>query len=238
MIIVAVGDVSHDDLSNMIKEKLSILPLVNTKPLKEKALGQPVSSKTYVSMQDKTSTDFIVGTPLGIDRYSDDYIPMFLANHVLGGNFSARLMQTVRVKEGLTYGINSSVSGMGNGNDGYWYVGGTFAPQLLERGETATLEQIKIWASEGITQDELDVAKSTINGNYQVAFDTTGGIASSILSSIIDYGSLDYIDNYTMRINAVTLDEVNKAIKRYIKFDDLYQVAAGSIDENGKPLND
>jgi zinc protease len=238
MIIVAVGDVSHDDLSNMIKEKLSILPLVNTKPLKEKALGQPVSSKTYVSMQDKTSTDFIVGTPLGIDRYSDDYIPMFLANHVLGGNFSARLMQTVRVKEGLTYGINSSVSGMGNGNDGYWYVGGTFAPQLLERGETATLEQIKKWASEGITQDELDIAKSTINGNYQVAFDTTGGIASSILSSIIDYGSLDYIDNYTMRINAVTLDEVNKAIKRYIKFDDLYQVAAGSIDENGKPLND
>lgn len=238
MVIVVVGDVSHKVLSDMIKEKLSKLPIVNTKPIKEKALGQPVSVKTYVSMQDKTSTDFIVGTPLGIDRYSNDYIPLYLANHVLGGNFSARLMQTVRVKEGLTYGINSSVSGMGNGNDGYWYVGGTFAPQLLEKGESATLEQIKLWATEGITQEELDTAKSTINGNYQVGFDTTGGIASSILNSILDYGSLDYIDNFTMSINSVTLDQVNSAIKKYIKFDNLYQVAAGSIDENGKPLSD
>jgi zinc protease len=238
MVIVVVGDVSHKVLSDMIKEKLSKLPIVNTKPIKEKALGQPVSVKTYVSMQDKTSTDFIVGTPLGIDRYSNDYIPLYLANHVLGGNFSARLMQAVRVKEGLTYGINSSVSGMGNGNDGYWYVGGTFAPQLLEKGESATLEQIKLWATEGITQEELDTAKSTINGNYQVGFDTTGGIASSILNSILDYGSLDYIDNFTMSINSVTLDQVNSAIKKYIKFDNLYQVAAGSIDENGKPLSD
>ena len=238
MVIVVVGDVSHKVLSDMIKEKLSKLPIVNTKPIKEKALGQPVSVKTYVSIQDKTSTDFIVGTPLGIDRYSNDYIPLYLANHVLGGNFSARLMQAVRVKEGLTYGINSSVSGMGNGNDGYWYVGGTFAPQLLEKGESATLEQIKLWATEGITQEELDTAKSTINGNYQVGFDTTGGIASSILNSILDYGSLDYIDNFTMSINSVTLNQVNSAIKKYIKFDNLYQVAAGSIDENGKPLSD
>ena len=75
-----------------------------------------------------------------------------VATHILGGNFSARLMQTVRVKEGLTYGINSTINGFGNSNDGYWMVGGTFAPELLAKGEKATLREIKKWAEGGVTQ--------------------------------------------------------------------------------------
>ena len=189
-------------------------------------------------MQDKTSTDFVVGTTLGIDRYHPDYLPLFLATHTLGGNFSARLMQTVRVKEGLTYGINSSLSGFGNSNDGYWMVGATFSPKLLSKGESSTLREIKKWAEEGITQKELDVTKSTLVGNFQVGFDTTGGLAGGILSAAIVYNDLTYLDNYPKMIKATTLDQANSAIAKYISFDALYQVAAGTIDKDGKPIED
>ena len=236
MVIVAVGDVDHNSLEGLIKEGFGGWKKSPLKEKKETSTANKASDKVYVTMQDKTSTDFLVGTALGIDRYHPDYLPLYVATHTLGGNFSARLMQTVRVKEGLTYGINSSMRGFGNGNDGYWMVGGTFSPKLLSKGESSTLREIKKWAEEGITQKELDITKSTLTGGFQVGFDSTGGLAGGILDAIIVHGDLTYLDNYPERIKAITLDEANTAISKYIFFDDLYQVAAGTIDEDGNPI--
>ena len=236
MVIVAVGDVDHNSLESLIKEGFGGWKKSPLKEKKEAGTANKASDKVYVTMQDKTSTDFLVGTALGIDRYHPDYLPLYVATHTLGGNFSARLMQTVRVKEGLTYGINSSMRGFGNGNDGYWMVGGTFSPKLLSKGESSTLREIKKWAEEGITQKELDITKSTLTGGFQVGFDSTGGLAGGILDAIIVHGDLTYLDSYPERIKAITLDEANTAISKYIFFDDLYQVAAGTIDKDGNPI--
>jgi zinc protease len=178
----------------------------------------------------------LVGVPLGINRDHPDYRPLFVANYILGGNFSARLMQTVRVKEGLTYGISSNMSGFGNDTDGYWVVGGTFAPDLLSKGESSTLREIKKWAKDGVTEEEVAVAKSTLTGSYKVAFDSTGGLAGGILSAVVDWGGLSYLDSFTEKINKITLEQVNDTIKKYISIEDLYEVAAGSIDQEGNPL--
>jgi zinc protease len=236
MVIVAVGDVDHNSLESLIKEGFGGWKKSPLKEKKETGTANKASDKVYVTMQDKTSTDFLVGTALGIDRYHPDYLPLYVATHTLGGNFSARLMQTVRVKEGLTYGINSSMRGFGNGNDGYWMVGGTFSPKLLSKGESSTLREIKKWAEEGITQKELDITKSTLTGGFQVGFDSTGGLAGGILDAIIVHGDLTYLDSYPERIKAITIDQANTAISKYIFFDDLYQVAAGTIDEDGNPI--
>ena len=63
-----------------------------------------------------------------------------------------------------------------------------------------------------------------------------GGLASGILSAVVDWGDLSYVDTQPEKINAITLEQVNSAIKTYISIEALYQVAAGSIDENGEPL--
>ena len=236
MVIVAVGDVDHANLSAIIKENFGEWKDSPLEEKKETQKGTKNAGKAYVTMQDKTSTDFLVGIPLGINRDHPDYRPLFVANYILGGNFSARLMQTVRVKEGLTYGIRSSMSGFGNDTDGYWYVGGTFSPELLSKGESSTLREVKKWAQEGVTQEEVDITKSTLTGSYRVGFDTTRGLASGILSAVIDWESLSYIDEMPNMINGVTLKQVNDAIKKYISVEDLYEVAAGSIDQEGNPL--
>ena len=236
MVIVAVGDVNHDELSNIIKENFKDWQGSPLEEKKETQQGTKNAGKAYVTMQDKTSTDFLVGVPLGINRDHPDYRPLFVANYILGGNFSARLMQTVRVKEGLTYGISSNMSGFGNDTDGYWVVGGTFAPDLLSKGESSTLREIKKWAKDGVTEEEVAVAKSTLTGSYKVAFDSTGGLAGGILSAVVDWGGLSYLDSFTEKINKITLEQVNDTIKKYISIEDLYEVAAGSIDQEGNPL--
>ena len=238
MVLVVVGDVDHVKMENLIKQSFDDWKQSPLKNKEEQKTGNKVANKAYVTMEDKTSTDFVVGTALGIDRYHPDYLPLYLATHTLGGNFSARLMQTVRVKEGLTYGINSALSGFGNSNDGYWMVGGTFSPKLLSKGESSTLREIKKWAEGGITQKELDVTKSTLIGGFQVGFDTTGGLAGGILNAAVVHNDLTYLDSYPNMLKSITLDQVNSAISKYISFDGLYQVAAGTIDKDGKPIED
>ena len=236
MVVVAVGDVDHEELSNTIKKEFESWKNSPLSKKTESKKGKKSAGKAYVTMKDKTSTDFVMGIPLGIDRFHEDYMPLYVATHILGGNFSARLMQTVRVKEGLTYGINSVITGFDNKNDGYWMVGGTFAPELLARGEKATLREVKRWAEGGVTQAEVDITKSTLTGSYQVGFDTTRGLSIGILSAVNVWGDLSYIDSFPEKVNSVTLEQVNAAIKKYITFDDIYQVAAGSIDEEGTPI--
>ncbi len=238
MVLVVVGDVDHVKMENLIKQSFDDWKQSPLKNKEEQKTGNKVANKAYVTMEDKTSTDFVVGTALGIDRYHPDYLPLYLATHTLGGNFSARLMQTVRVKEGLTYGINSALSGFGNSNDGYWMVGGTFSPKLLSKGESSTLREIKKWAEGGITQKELDVTKSTLIGGFQVGFDTTGGLAGGILNAAVVHNDLTYLDSYPNMLKSITLDQVNSATSKYISFDGLYQVAAGTIDKDGKPIED
>ena len=52
------------------------------------------------------------------------------------------------------------------------------------------------------------------------------------------YNDLTFLDNYPKMIEAISLDQANSAIAKYINLDTLYQVAAGTIDKDGKPIED
>ena len=183
-----------------------------------------------INIKDKTSADMYLGQYIGIDREHNDYYPLMLGIYILGGNFSARLMQTVRDEQGLTYGIGSSIGGSNFGIDGYWNTWGTFAPDLIEKGHNATMEQINKWCEKGVFEKELISKKSTITGSYKVALDTTGGLVSQILSNAERKKPISYLDEYVGIINNISLKEINNAISKYIDPTKLTLVTAGSFN--------
>lgn len=237
MNLVAVGDVDKKTLElSLIKAfgkwKQSNLFI----PAKTPKANQVNKVTKYVTIEDKTSADMFLGIPIGIDRDHPDYYTLMVGNYILGGNFSARLMQSVRDEKGLTYGIYSSIQGVNDGADGYWSVWGTFSPDLLKEGKKAAIEQIKMWVK-NITEKELKAKKETIIGSYKVGLATTGGLASQILTNAERGDPDSMLDQYPTIIRNVSLDQVNKTIKKYISPDKLVMVVAGSIDKNGKPLS-
>lgn len=147
-------------------------------------------------------------------------------------------MQTVRDDQGLTYHIQASIGGIDNGNDGYWTIYSTFAPELVQKGYDASIEQLEKWVDGGITKAELDAKKSTITGTYKVGLATTRGLAGQILTNAERGRANSYLDNFPERINALTVDQINGAITNYIDKDKMVFVAAGSLDKNGKPLEE
>ncbi len=239
MTIVAVGDIDSKEFSTQVAKVFGgwkKSPLMKKETLLK--ANNTNSITEYVTIKEKTSADIYLGLPIGIDRNHEDYYPLMLGTYILGGNFSARLMQTVRDEQGLTYGIQSWVGGVDNGNDGYWTIWATFAPQMVARGYNASLEQLEKWITDGVTQAELDAKKTTITGSYKVGLATTRGLAAQILTNAERGRPNNYLDLYPELINALTLDQINNAIRTYIDKDKLVFIVAGSLDKDGKPLGD
>lgn len=237
MTIVAVGDVDSEAFNSEISKAFGGW---KTSPLDKKeatlTANQVKAGKEYVTIKEKTSADIYIGLPIGIDRNHEDYYPLMVGTYILGGNFSARLMQTVRDEQGLTYSIQSWVGGIDNGNDGYWVTGGSFAPQMVDRGYKATIEQLAKWVESGITKAELTAKQSTITGSYKVGLATTNGLAGQILTNAERGRPNSYLDKFPELINALTVEQINNAIQKYIDKDRMFFIAAGSLDKDGKPL--
>ena len=187
------------------------------------------ASLETVHVPDKTSADLVTGHGIGIHRDHKDYYSVMMSHFILGGNFSARLMATVRDQEGLTYGIQSATGGGEEGNDGYWYIWGTFGPDVLETAKESISRELCLWHEKGVTLDELTAKQSTIAGMYKVGLDTTAGLATRILTTVERGKELSFMDEYPDIINGLTLDQVNAAICSYCNPDNRITVVAGTV---------
>ncbi|MGH7944239.1 MAG: M16 family metallopeptidase [Opitutaceae bacterium] len=229
--LVAVGDVDDATIDRALKDGFAGWSGGNPLPTTPKAPEIAQTRTDKVDMPGKTSVSVVIGQPSGL-RYNDpNYQPLNMATSVLGsGFFSARLLDIIRQREGLTYGIRANLSA-DTYTDGSWAIHGTFAPELLKKGMTSTLRELRRFHSEGLSAEEVSTFKTTLTGSYKVALSTTGGLASALLNSIQRGYGPEWVDQYPERIQALTLEEVNAAIKKFLDPDKMVLVQAGSLQE-------
>jgi zinc protease len=198
-------------------------------PPAQKASPIAKARSEKVNMPGKTSVSVVIGQPSGL-RYNDpSYQPLNMATSVLGsGFFSARLLDIIRQREGLTYGITATLSA-DTYTDGAWAIHGTFAPELLEKGLASTLRELRRFHAEGLTADEVNTFKTTLTGSYKVALSTTSGLATALLNSIQRGYGTEWLDEYPRRLQALTLEEVNAAIKKFLEPEKMVLVQAGTL---------
>lgn len=150
---------------------------------------------------------------LGIRRSNPDFLKIRLANTILGGGFSSRLMNKIRVEKGLTYGISSGFSTR--------LVEAPFSISTFTRfekvGETVreTVALMKDFRDKGVTQRELDASKGFLKGAFPRSFETPEAIASNLLILRLYSIPESYLTNYLRDLDAITLDDLNKTIKKY-----------------------
>jgi zinc protease len=137
-------------------------------------------------------------------------------------------MTAIRVEQGLTYSIHSSHSG-DILTPGHWFLNASFAPESLEVGRRATLEVIQQWATEGVAPEEVQAACTTLSGKYLVGLATTGAVAGQIHSFLQRGYPADYIDTHPQKLAAITAENVNQAIRKYLEPATLTDIAAGSL---------
>ncbi len=226
MYVSVVGDITAAEVGPMVDELLGGL-VDKGASLPKKIKFGATGGLTVVDLD--TPQTIAVWAGQGIDRNDPEFFAAYLMNHILGGSgFSARLMQEVREKRGLTYGVYSYLAPY----DYVSIIGGSVS-SANDRIKTA-IEVIRDeWgkmAEKGVTQKELDAAKKYLTGAYPLRFAGNGRIADMLVGMQMQDLPIDYPKTRNDKINAVTLNDVNKVAKRLLKPDALRFVVVGKPD--------
>ena len=147
-------------------------------------------------------------------------------NQILGGgNFSSRLMNEVREKRGLTYGVYTYLvpkdhaellmGQVASGND-----------RIAEAVDVIKAEWAKI-AANGVTEQELTDAKTYLTGAYPLRFDGNARIAGIMVGMQLSHLPVDYIATRNARIEAVTMEDIKRVAARIVDPAGLHFVVVG-----------
>lgn len=226
--LAVVGDLEHDRVESVVEEAFEGWGTPEASPTHETDAA-PVEEpgRSVIPMPDKSNVDVRMGHAVPIRRDHDDYPALYVGNYILGGNFAARLMTVVRDEKGLTYHVGSGLAGVTSRHAGYWQTRLTLSHDVLEEGIAATTDVIRDFVAEGATEEELADKKTTITGSYTVGLATTQRLARSILTNAERGFDVAYLDRFPEEIEALTLEEVNDAVRRYLHPNDLHEALAG-----------
>lgn len=225
MVLVAAGDIDEEGLRELLERHFPTLdpsPVAVT-PMTKAARDLP--GQSFHQTMDLTQTTLWLGL-VGLDRDDPDYYPFYLLNHILGGaGDSSRLHEEIREKRGLSYAVFSHFS--------RWVGRGPFLISLDTKTSSASQalilarEQVALIHQQGVRAEELERAKSFLVGSFPLRLDGLSELTSNLaVVSFFDLG-LDYLERWPQRIQAVTLEEVNQAARKYLVPERLHVVSVG-----------
>lgn len=224
-VVSLVGDVSRADAERIAMQLTARLP-VSGQPLAEiPPVNVAEQGQQQRLVHDSTQTHLLLGVPV-LRRDDPDYFPLLVGNYVLGGGgFDSRLMQEVRDKRGLTYGVSSHFSPMAQA--------GEFVIALSTRNEQAdqalavVQDTVRDFIAQGPSEAELTQAKQHIIGGFPLRLDSNLKLMGYV-SMLGQYGLPDdWLNRYPERVAAVTLEQVRDAWKRRLSLPVLNTVRVG-----------
>lgn len=226
---VVVGDFDETQIVKTLEAQFGDWDPHNV-PARFDAFAETVEpGTTEIPMPEKQNVDVRIGHGIDFLRDHPDYVPLYLSNYVLGGNFSARLMQTIRDEMGLTYGIRSGLYGISTDYTGHWQVAVTLSTENLTRGVDETIKEVRRFVVEGLTEEELSDKKTTIVGSFKVGLATTNGLASTLLKNAERGFDVGYLDRFPEEVESVTIERANEVVRQHIQPDRFFVAMAGML---------
>jgi len=162
----------------------------------------------------------------GIDRKDPRYYTALVMNQIVGGDtLSSRLGTEIRDRQGLTYGIYSTFqAGI---TSGPFVITMQTAPEDADKAIASTLSLLKQLREKGVSAVEVAAAKRSITSSYPVGLADPASLAGTILMDTVYGLGITEIREFTNKINAVTLAQVNQAIQSLLYADRVVVVTAG-----------
>ncbi|MEY4879629.1 MAG: hypothetical protein RJB62_1098 [Pseudomonadota bacterium] len=222
--IAVAGDIDAGQLGVYLEQVFRPMPVGNV---------EPVAAPTAFGAPGTEVIDMAIPQPaviFGLDgpmRASPDFIPTYVANYIFGGGgFSSRLMDEVREKRGLTYGISTGLQDLRSAA----LIQGSVQSERT-RVQTAlevTKAEMTRFATEGVTEMELADAKTYLTGSFPLGLDSNSKIAGALNGFQRAGLGPEYVSERNSLIEAVTLEKVNEVARTYYNPDELVIVIAGT----------
>jgi len=224
-VLVVVGSVDAETVKGSVDKAFRGWRKKKVKQTEYPAPPKPAGRQVLLIDRPESVQSVIFVGNLALPRKDDNYIPLLVANQVLGGSATSRLFMDLREKQSLTYGAYSRV---------YESVG--IAPfraysavrnEVTDQAMTAFMAHLDRIATEPTPAAELEAARRFLVDQFPLRIDTASKIAG-LVSDLRIYGLPDdYWDSFASKISKVDADSALAAAKRYIRKDDSVIVVVG-----------
>jgi len=222
-VIALVGDLSRTEAEAIAAQVSAALPKGAALPAPP-APRAPAAARQHIEFPSQQT--HLMLAQLGIDRRDPDYAALYVGNQILGGGgFGTRLMEEVREKRGLTYGIYSAFSPM--------QVAGPFMINVQTRAElsAATLELVRAlvrdFLASGPSADELARAKRELAGSFPLSTASNADIVGQLGAiGFYDLPSTQ-LEDFMNQVQQLDVDQVRTAMARHLDADAFVVVSSG-----------
>ncbi len=174
----------------------------------------------------------------GIKRDNPDRFAVSLLNYILGGgSFTSRLTSKVRSDEGLAYHVGSTYD-----TDSRDF--GTFDAECQTKCATTykaislMTDEIKKIRDQGVTEQELKEARDAVINRFVFTFDNAGKIVNNLMSLEFNGLPMDYYKGLLDNYRKLTVADINRVAKEYLKPEQMTYVVVGMPDKFEKPLDE
>ncbi len=211
--VAVVGDIDAATVKGMLDRVFGALPAEPELAPVAAASPQGLGRRILVKLDVPQAVVTFGGA--GIARRDPDFMAAYIVNHILGGGgFSSRLYREVREKRGLAYSVSDNLVWL---DHAALFLGRT-ATRADRTAQTLDLieKEIRRLAENGPTAEELARAKAYLKGSFALNLDTSRKIAAFLVQLQLDGLGIDYFQQRSAMIDAVTLDDARRVAKRLL----------------------
>ena len=187
------------------------------------------ATRVVIDTPDKENAIIVARSVFPINDTAPDAPALTVANWILGGGtgLSNRLIERLRQKEGLSYGAGSHVRIPAKGDSGSFVFRAIVAPQNMLQAEASARDVIAKAIKDGFTDQEVEEAKKGLLQAMQVARSQDDVVARSWNDKMENQRTWVFSKKQAEAISKLTTADVNAALRKYIKPDEITFVLAG-----------
>ena len=240
--LVAIGNIDEQVLKDYFETEFS--DFKSNKPYTPiaDAYKPNTAANERIKTPDKKNAFSIGVLTAEISQDDEDYPALEIASSILGGGFlNSRIASRLRQKEGISYGAGAQLSIDTDKDDknSSLLVYAIYAPENAAKVQLGFKEEITRFIEEGITEDELKVAVTSWVQGENVSRAKDGELTETINNNLYYDRDMMFHKEIEDRVTSLTVEDVNKVIKKYIKtFDNWTVINAGDFAEDAEIKNE
>ncbi|SNR55711.1 insulinase family protein [Lutibacter flavus] len=225
--LVIIGDVNFKDVKKLVKKqfgkwKKGDLPAYTIPTVNNVAKTEI----NFVNMPNAVQSSVAVVNTVDLKMGHPDYFATRLANKIFGGGGEGRLFLNLREDKGYTYGAYSSL-GTNERTSSKFKSSASVRNMVTDSSVVEFIKEIKNFRETKVTEEELKNAKAAYVGNFVMALERPSTAASYALNIVTKNLPEDFYETYLQKLNAVTVDDIQRVAQKYFSADNARVVIVG-----------
>tara|TARA_R110000868_G_scaffold262401_2_gene521144 strand:- start:124825 stop:126117 length:1293 start_codon:yes stop_codon:yes gene_type:complete len=224
MVVSVVGDITKAELENYLDLLFENLPQGQGR----QQVAQAPEAITPVIIRETRAVpqSTVYLAHLGINREDKDYYAAYAMNYILGGGgFNSRLMEEIREKRGLAYGVSSYFEPLPH--KGAFIASVSTKNKDVQTAISLIKKEIARLKKKGVTDEEYAGAMSFLKGSFPLRLDSSSKVLGYLTTMQMENLGLDYLDKWTKRIESVSKEDMQRVAKRLLHENEMITVIVG-----------